>query len=375
MPSFLWGPATWFDFTATTGLTVAALNSNAAQSSGIVSVATLLRVRRAGTLDRIEFYVPTVGGTGNTYEVVILTTSGGLPTASAYGGSAAQSVALTTTGYKTVTLTTPATAVRGDLVAVMLRCVSGTDYSTNNVTINSHIVRGNAGAINIPYVVTNTAGTSARAGVVPLLAARYSDGKYDVAVPHSGATPILSVAYNVSTTPDEIGLKFQVPFQAVCTGFYGPVDTGVIGSLAFDVVLYDNASSVIASVSVAASELGTVNMGMLILPWTTIAGAESAVVDGVNTVTLNPSVDYRLAIKPTTTDNMRLYQWVAANADAKTALVGSNLMQMTERTNAGAWTDTATSLISLGLLFEDPMTTDPTVTINPAAIKIFSVLD
>lgn len=365
MTAFLWGPNAWIDGKTVATITTFQLNSNAAQNSGGVAAFSIIKIKKSGTINKIEGNVTAVGGTGGTYEFGLFTVSSGVPTGTNYGGSATATGALSATGVFSVTLGTTATAVRGDLVAVVVRAASGTDYATNNVTVQSSFRIGLNGGINLPYAGTNTAGTATRVGDWPMIAPRFNDSTYGQTMPSNNGTALANTAYGSGSTPNERGAIFQVPFEGKCSGARVPVDIATLGTDTFDVNLYNaDTAALLATSVIAANQQGTGSLGSLDVYWADDdATTQVSVSGGINYVTLSPTVNYRLTVKPTTAGTLRFYQWVAPNSDAKAAVPFGDLWGETSRKDALAWTDVTNTIPLFGLWFET-MVTDPTVNIT-----------
>ncbi len=173
----------------------------------------------------------------------------------------------------------------------------------------------------------------------PLLALKYSDGTY--AYVSGTIVPIkdfVNVEITSLTTPDEIALRFQVPFTCVVDGFW----VHTLNEIETQYGLYDASSSLLTSVTISPSNWGGAGG--------TITGIGHAYFD--SSVTLQPQQTYRLAQKPTsggaggTKDKVKGFDVnVAGILDAYS---GQNCF-WSERTDAGTWTDTTTRIPFIGL--------------------------
>jgi hypothetical protein len=218
----------------------------------------------------------------------------------------------------------------GDLLAVVI------EYSTFTAA-DSVIVGGITGVGNtapagvLPHTDLFT-GTWAKSDVAPCLALVYSDSSYavpDGCVP-ANATNVTLI--NTGSTPDERGLLFQLPFPARCYGFVVRLDLDA----ATDVVLYSAADAVLASYSLSSGvRVGTAGQ---------ITRRRFA-----TPVSLSANTSYRLVVKPTTGSNVGVYDWEAASATLCQQYCGGSTWKHTERTDAGAWTDTDTKRPFLSL--------------------------
>jgi hypothetical protein len=156
-----------------------------------------------------------------------------------------------------------------------------------------------------------------------------------------GSTTI-SVAINSGTTPDEAGVKFQVPAAMTCTGARIPAYTAGWGSAAaVDVVLYNSGGTAIATGSISDKDFVDDTQYVNVF-W-----------DGVS---LSAATDYRLIAKPTvsTNGNITLHKYTLESAGARTMFPEGANFQWTQRTDAGAWDDSQTAAIApMGLWVSD----------------------
>jgi len=140
------------------------------------------------------------------------------------------------------------------------------------------------------------------------------------------------------SSPDEIGMKFSVPFSCKIGGFWW--STGSTGAVNYDVVLYDGDGSTV---------LKTVSF----LPFNTGIGVRSLCYEQFDDLTLTRDVLYRLVFKPITGLAPAVgAREVQVNAAAMREHLEMGLKQQkTSRTNGGAWTEDDTRMIGgLGLM-------------------------
>ena len=159
----------------------------------------------------------------------------------------------------------------------------------------------------------------------PILVLEYSDGSFDTL---DGCWPIDNFnapAFNNGSTPDERGLCFRLPFPATVEGAIVRVDLDA----AADLVLYDSGSSALATVSLDENfRFQTSGHNLRAL----FASPQN----------LSANTTYRLALKPTSGTNVTFYDWTVTNANYLNNFQGGASWKHTERTDAGAWTDTTT---------------------------------
>lgn len=289
-------------------------------------------IPRSGSITKILFRTGTVT-VADTLRVALRTVdASGDPTTTAYGGMAAgtQSSPASNTQY-TVTLATPATAVRGDIAAIVIDFNS---FVAGNLQI-AHASSGNAPHIpSFPYVDHFTAAWSKQTIFAPV-AIEYSDGTYievGNASPWSAASTTTS--FNSGSTPDERALKFSVPFECKMVGVWGFIAAAAAGN--FDIVLYEGTTAV-ASFSHDGDHRAATTANYFERPLAT-------------PYTIKRNTTYYLAVKPTSANNASLVERaVGANAHLDAFSGGKNWVLST-RTDGGAWSDTNTTRPMIGLL-------------------------
>lgn len=227
---------------------------------------------------------------------------------------------------------------KGEWLACSLRFESF--VASDNITISGH---DNTSRVPGNWMLNTYWATSADAGVTYSkteveqlnFALKYDDGTYAyLDAPHGAYSAVATQTFNSGSTPDERGLLFQIPFVARLAG----ISARVAPSAAFDVVLYDAASGVLIT--------------------ETIPFANSYATSGANAFyrfatpqSLSINVNYRAVIKPGAS-NVTMYDYQFNASAIRAANPGGSTWQLTTRTNAGAWSETDTSLPILGLVFD-----------------------
>ena len=160
----------------------------------------------------------------------------------------------------------------------------------------------------------------------PAVALKYDDGTYEVPILASGVADLTGVlaAYNSSSSPNEKGMKFQVPVPFVCDGAWFRASPQ-IGQPYIDAILYDSGGSVVRSVSFGSQ-------GII------AQGQEDGFWAQWEPYTMTPNSDYTLSLKPTSTTNINWEYRRFASAAIKNAMLGSTWYYRT-RTGSGSWTD------------------------------------
>lgn len=233
---------------------------------------------------------------------------------------------LVASGWNTTGTITRA-VTRGDLLAVVIQADSGTP----NLQISCPQY-GNGDVTEFPYVVPFTSAWGTKIGRVGSLSLQYDDNSYEpiegFAYPYSD---LPTVAYNTTSTADEYGLKFQVPFACKVNGGWMSSDIDGDG----DIILYDSdGSTALATASIDKDQ--DANGGRFYFTFS----AE---------VTLLANTYYRLVLKPTTTTNLTLRYFEVASAALLDMCDLGQLAHLTNRADAGAWTDVTTQRPWMGV--------------------------
>lgn len=181
----------------------------------------------------------------------------------------------------------------------------------------------------------------------------YSDGSY-------GHAPWLSVIthtnpnyYNhVNSTPDEFGMRFQVPVPMTMAGIY--VNARFDGDA--DIVLYDSPSNVLATVPGydGTTSVDTVDKDIaydILSYWGQWMFSTP--------VNLEPNTTYRVSLKPTTTTAV-YYFAIAVPTNAALAQFSSTAFYKTYRTDGGSWTDVDTQAPNWALIISAINGAEPT---------------
>jgi hypothetical protein len=187
------------------------------------------------------------------------------------------------------------------------------------------------------YIANGSSGSYAKDTTnYPILALKYDDGTYaEFDIPIWPIQAINSRTFNNGSTPDERALRFSPAVTARCCGIWARVDVDGVA----DLVLYDSASSVLASGSLDP-DIRSINSHV----------PARVLFDGV---TLTPAgAPYRAAIKPTSGTSVISMDIDVPSAAHMGALPGGTSWHGSTRTDAGAWSDTTTQRPMIGLIFD-----------------------
>ena len=166
----------------------------------------------------------------------------------------------------------------------------------------------------------------------PAVGLECSDGSF---LPtNEGAGPYYQTYTDIASnsTPDEVGNRFQIPFGAKACGatYFGRREAP--GATA-DLVLYNSSGTSLASCSTAQA--------------TGDATARSCYFS--SQITLSADTTYYIALKPTTTNAVRITRMVLPDADALGALPGNVQTYLATRTDAGSFSTTTTERASIAV--------------------------
>jgi hypothetical protein len=289
----------------------------------------------SGSITGFGFVTNTVT-TGATVDCRLETvsTSDGNPTGTLWGTNTNGSKVINSTDDNTtleVTLTSPATVAEGDLMAATIVNPAVSPGSINIARINSVINSQSSYSSLYTGTWNKQANTS---GCFYLID---SDG---LRICPAGAVSASSTsASNISSssTPDEFGLYFKLPFKCRVKGAY--VAMTPTAGVTFDLKLYDASDTVLTSEPFDTDQLSSNVLNVSNLEFSTPYVTEA------NTY-------YRLTIVNATTTNLVTRYYNFLGTDQHSAMPLGLDFIWTERTDGGAWTDRDTRRPVWGLLID-----------------------
>ncbi len=292
---------------------------------------------KSGNVSKIGFYITTVDGTPPAYNANLVTVGAdGLPTTTGYNSSIATAFTPTVTGWLWVTLASPIAVTMGDTAAVQVWAGVTPPDSINRIrcVVGSVIYHENFLGRGAYYDTSWLNSTGMIVGAVS-----YDDG----AVWGFPITAWAEIAFANNSAADEIGCKFTLPVAMTVRGACFAL-TAVTANAPYDVVLYGAADNVLATASCADEDI-----------W--LGGQAGGWVQSVyfsTAVDLSADTIYRLVLKPQSTSTIRLGGLVFESMAARTGNIlipeAAN-WQKTARADAGAWTESADTLMWMGLLY------------------------
>lgn len=309
----------------------------ASNAPGFSTVATLtasthkgafiFRVPKTGTTKAVGFRLGTVTTPQDlriSFQDVSATT--GDPDGTEDQTVVIASGSLVASGWNT-TGTITRSVTRGDLLAIVIQADSGTP----NLQISCPQY-GNGDVTEFPYAEAFTTAWGSRFGRAGSLSLQYDDNSYEpiegFVYPYSD---LAAISYNTTSTSDEYGLKFQLPFGCKVNGGWMSSDIDGDG----DIILYDSdGTSVLATTSIDKDQ--DANGGRFYFGF-------------VTEITLTANTYYRLVLKPTTTTNLALRYFEVASAALLDMCDLGQLAHLTKRADAGAWSDVTTQRPWMGV--------------------------
>lgn len=325
----LWIPAPQWQPAGPPAFTFIAVDANAEQFGNII------RVPKTGTLHSFELRIGSVtqnpvNGTRLSFQDVSLTNGvqdGGvdqfrmITTLSANSWNVPPGP-LTSDGTDTGT---KRSVNQGDLLA----CVVDIATFTAGDAFQANCLVSTATVLSDYYITDNTSIFKS----MPNIALKYDDGSYAILPWLLGPYVTLTTrSFGTGSTPDERGVRFTVPVSCKTDGAW--LRVGITGD--FSVVLYDNASTVLASATVDKDVRTETAGNICYVTWD-------------STIALTPGNTYRLVCKPTTATNVDFYEFTVPSNAYLAALPGGISWYGTSRTDAGAWTDADATRYWMGL--------------------------
>jgi len=286
-------------------------------------------VPKTGNMNKVGIEVTAVTGNPPPYNVSIVTVdASGNPGTVPYGGASIETVDFTGAGWNWITLATAAAGTAGDVVAARVwpNLAAGTPDASNFAQVRRAWPGQDTGPLITKYYVaswSNSAGFGA--GVM------YDDNCI-------AAPAIMGYQYDIDTgtTPDEVGAQFTVPFACACTGAAIMRGVSVVSS-DYVMTIYDDAGGTVATSGTVDISQGNQDAGMFAMHrW--------------SSVNLEADTPYRLTLRPTSTGNVRVSVATVNEAESRYWFTEGTRWQLTQRTDAGAWSQVATALPMMGLI-------------------------
>lgn len=310
-------------------------------------VAIIFRAGFTDTIDQIAVgfgAAPTVANVDYRVETVD-TASNATPTGTLWAtNTAATNLTPSANTVVAGTLTAGASITRGNMVALVVQETGGGGsiaLNVNRFELNTAPLATPSGAV--AYGSNNLSGSYSNAALLPVIAVHLSTANKWIYV--TPALPLIesftTVTFTTSTgatTGTRRGIYWTQPYAATLDGMWIKMQTAAAGD--FDVILYDAAGTQLQKMLAAydSSQQRVVNtVGMWSLPFD-------------NTYDLVAATDYRLAIVPTTTNNVITTEFAVNTAAHMGAVPGGINMYLTKFVSS-AWAQVTTERVMMGLRF------------------------
>lgn len=312
--------------------------------------AFVVYIPKSGTLDKFEFKIGIISlNAASKIRVSFQGLSGYLP-----DGTADEYRIIDATDLASNTWTVPGlmtsdgtdtgtkrSVTRGDRVACVIEFDTFT--ASDSLVVRTMQIEDNA-ALRPCVGYHYTGGSwSSPADNGAIVALKYDDGTY----------PNLLAGVFPTTTMDFAAIDVDSPFNEMGVAFSLPAPVRIGGVVfrmklagACDIVLYDDQSNVLRTVSMSADTLKATASNQLVIFPTTV---DDQGVSRSGDIFLGANVVYRCVIKPTTTTDITSYYFETNSVEIMNAMpMGAN-MYYTKRGASDPWTDTTTRRLWFGL--------------------------
>lgn len=238
-------------------------------------------------------------------------------------------------GFLTYTLNFPQYVYRGKTICIFVQPMSGSWTGANQMEFVYGLTNAYPGT-HLPYLIGRNGTTGGQIVRLttgfPALLYGYRSATKTYGYPFY---PTQSSAFNMNTTPDEIGMRFTLPsawgrtFTLLGITANHRFPTG--GSATWNLNLYDSDSNLLAQNSFDADRV------YVPVPGTNAEGTYQMMFDARTLPDLTYGQTYTVAIQSTNTVNQNALYLLAAQANDYTALTDATL-EYVQRSDLGAWT-------------------------------------
>lgn len=280
----------------------------------------VLRAPATGTIAKIGFGVRTVTAAQDLDVRLETVDANGDPSGTLLAAGSNGTQTPTANTWFWTALTSGAAVTRGDDIAISITWAG----TAGNLEIAAYW--SNIAQMGGPPYADQYTTAWAKQSRMPVIALEYNNGSRPFLRSLPSVTNNL-LAFNSGSTPDEIGIRFQVPYKASILGCNIEMNRSSANSCT--VRLYDASSNLLASRQIDTDAVGAANSG-------SVPAWFSSDVD------LSINTTYRLTVVPDSTTNIGIREIEVDSAGTLEALpLGANAYR-TERTDGGVWTDTNT---------------------------------
>jgi hypothetical protein len=297
-------------------------------------IAYIVPVPKTGNITTFDFRATNTTDGDYTVELQTVNTITGMPTGDRYGGSSIETVTITVSGKQRVTFGTPASATKGDVIAVVI---------TQSGTASNSFPRYNATIQQMPHALTDlSTGTWAlAAAAVYMISFGYSDGSFPyMPMCYGSNNGVLSYSYGSTSTPDEYGVVFTPPgpltLEGVWTYATFPAGQNVVFNLC-------SGLTNTTAVATLADLDGDLQLG---------AGAGWRKTMFNTPVNLTAGTVYILSASPSSTGSFVMRYWpFDSNAEMEASPGGKDVYQATRTDGGSTWTADTTKQLAMYPVF------------------------
>jgi hypothetical protein len=283
--------------------------------------------RATKSIRRVGFLFGTVtkaGGSGLTVSLQNVDTTTGLPHRP--DGTPDQTVAIANgdasfasdTWYRTDTLSADRSVAYGELIAVVIEFDGSGRLSSDAVNIKN--IASSASILDNSSSTQHFTSSWGPAASAPNVVFEYDDGTFGSIEDAMPCSAITTNNINTGTTPDELALKFQVPYEC-------KIDAVAVWP---NNTLTGRDFSVLIDSTTVAVDCDTLrnSIGLVTVP--------------ISEITLAANTNYYLSVRPDTASSNTTYDVTVADANHLTLWPGGTTWHLATRTDAGAWSATTT---------------------------------
>lgn len=308
-------------------------------------VAVVFRAPKTGTLARVGFRTGTVT-TGDTLKISFQDVSAADGNPDGVADQFRTQVVLDADDnvwFRTGLITSDGTdtgtkrsVTRGDVLAAVIEFnsfVAGNLNIAHSLTVVTDVLGGS-------YVTHFTAAWAKNRTVSAVIAIEYDDGTFAYIPNTFPADTKTSTNFNSGSTPDEVALRFSWPTPLRVNGFW--FGAAIQGD--FDVILYDTDGTTPLATFTGDKDVSTPS---------TAAALFAA--PFASSVSLLANTFYRLAFRPSTVTNCSRMDFTVPSTPGVAQLdqmSGGQNFHYSQRTDAGAWTNTTTKRPMMGLIVD-----------------------
>jgi hypothetical protein len=296
---------------------------------------------KTGSIRKVGWRTGTVSTVGtNPLDVRIETvdTATGLPSGTLWAANTNVAHTLLTSDdavwLTSNALTADAVITNTDTPIAVVIANPATNFSNMQV---ASLVGCFTGASGRPYGLMFTTAWSLPDNV-PVLAVEYSDGTYEYIPGLWAISNAMTLNVTTATNPDEVGIRFSLPFRARMRGFWVVYQVSAL-TADFEMVFYDAAGVQARTKAMDPDLLSGLTYRYIEEYWS-------------SPVDLDIDTFYRLTFRPVTTNAANANYFQCDSVSLMNATPWGQNCYWTERSDAGAWTDITTRYAIMGVLLD-----------------------